>query len=133
MSVTDFQLADRQTDRQKYQWQTLHYNVSLLWVTNSKRTCRAASSQLKNWNGNSNSTLFSVSENSPSCEKSILFRTKLEETDDICLTGGWIKLKENHWFSLKSLVYITYWNVHACMPNFLPLLSWKLLTVKLNN
>ena len=28
-------------------WQTLHYIVSLVWVTNSKGTSRAASSQLK--------------------------------------------------------------------------------------
>ena len=31
---------------------------------------------------------------STSCEKCVLFRTKIEETDEICLTGGWIKLKE---------------------------------------
>lgn len=38
----------------------------------------------------------STSKNPMSCEKSVLFRTKIEETDEICLTGGWITLKENH-------------------------------------
>ena len=31
----------------RYQWHQLHNAVSFLWVTNSKRTCSAASSQLK--------------------------------------------------------------------------------------
>ena len=38
----------RQTERHHFDlWQTLHYIVSLLWVTNLKGTCRAASMQLK--------------------------------------------------------------------------------------
>ena len=39
---------------------------------------------------------FSASENLKSCERIVLFRTKIEETGDICLTGGWIKLLENN-------------------------------------
>ena len=48
----------------------------------------------QNWNANCNS--LSASKNPTSCEKSVLFRTKIEETDEICLTGGWIILKENN-------------------------------------
>ena len=36
----------------------------------------------------------SASKNVESGEIIVLFRTKIEETDDICLSGGWIKLKE---------------------------------------